>query len=168
MNFYIGKHLFFGRLNIGGILSGTASLQGSPMKKHHPSQDFIQTPSPTHTPISSKILLVRMRKKQNLNTYSKILDSTPTLEAAAEALKEAIVVEEEQIVEEPVLPQTDQKKNNLGALAILDPANFTLEGGQPSRHRVTKESFKSSSQLGSMSDPSDPLSQLDPLWSLAK
>lgn len=98
-------------------------------------------------------------------------DATPVLEAAAEVLKEAAsVAEEKQDKEEPVLPQeTEQKKkDNFGALAILDPANFTLEGGQPSRHRVTKESFKNSSQLGSLTDPSDPLSQLDPLWSLAK
>lgn len=84
----------------------------------------------------------------------------PILEAAAEVLKE-VAEEQPVIADEPV--QMEQKKN-LGALAILDPANFTLEGGQPNRHRVTKESFKNSSQLGSMSDPSDPLSQLDPLW----
>ena len=56
------------------------------------------------------------------------------------------------------------------ALAILDPANFTLDGGQPNRQRVTKDSFlnKTSSQLGTAKDPADPLSQLDPLWSLTK
>ena len=37
---------------IGGILSGTGSLQGSPVKKHHPSQDFIHSPIPT--PSTSK------------------------------------------------------------------------------------------------------------------
>lgn len=56
------------------------------------------------------------------------------------------------------------------ALAILDPANFTLEGGQPSRQRVTKDTFlkRTSSQLAAAKDPADPLSQLDPLWSLSK
>lgn len=65
----------------------------------------------------------------------------------------------------------DEPKKAAGALAILDPANFTLEGVQPQKQRVTKESFinkTSSSQLGVAKDPSDPLSQLDPLWSLTK
>ncbi|KAK4036584.1 hypothetical protein OUZ56_028630 [Daphnia magna] len=138
-----------------GILSGTTSLQGSPIKKHHPSQDFIHSPTPTST-----------------------TNPTPVLEAAAEALKNENKGEEvsSQVIQEPTassLPTaaTDPptpKKNPLGALAILDPANFTLDGGQTNRHRVTKESFKNASQLGSMADPSDPLSQLDPLWSLAK
>lgn len=91
------------------------------------------------------------------------------LEAAAEVLKvEAVAVEPQATDEQEPSPQTESKKSNLGALAILDPANFTLEGGQMPRHRVTKESFKNSSQLGTVTDPSDPLSQLDPLWSLAK
>lgn len=97
------------------------------------------------------------------------LDATPVLEAAAEVLKaEAIPIEPQTTEDQGSAPTTETKKGNLGALAILDPANFTLEGGQAPRHRVTKESFKNSSQLGSVTDPSDPLSQLDPLWSLAK
>ena len=98
-------------------------------------------------------------------------DAKPVLEAAAEVLKDTSEIEEPQVVaEEPVLPAAaeSKKQNPLGALAILDPANFTLDGGQTNRHRVTKESFKNSSQLGAATDPSDPLSQLDPLWSLAK
>lgn len=63
-----------------------------------------------------------------------------------------------------------EAKKLAGALAILDPANFTMEGAQPQKHRVTKESFtnKNSTQLGTAKDPADPLSQLDPLWSLTK
>ena len=75
--------------------------------------------------------------------------------------------EEQQFKESPVA--VEPKKT--GALAILDPANFTLDGGtQPNRHRVTKESFnsKNTPQIGAVNDPSDPLSTLDPLWSLAK
>jgi tyrosine-protein phosphatase non-receptor type 23 len=109
-------------------------------------------------------------------TRSIFVDATPVLEAAANVLKETTAMEEvaSQVTEEPaaMLQTTDtptpKKSQALGALAILDPANFTLDGGQTNRHRVTKESFKNASQLGSMSDPSDPLSQLDPLWSLAK
>ncbi|XP_057379338.1 tyrosine-protein phosphatase non-receptor type 23-like [Daphnia carinata] len=137
-----------------GILSGTTSLQGSPIKKLHPSQDFIHSP-----------------------TSTSATNPTPVLEAAAEMLKQENKEEvSSQVIQEPTAsssppPVTDPptpKKNPLGALAILDPANFTLDGGQTNRHRVTKESFKNASQLGSMADPSDPLSQLDPLWSLAK
>lgn len=68
-------------------------------------------------------------------------------------------------------PQISVEVKKTGALAILDPANFTLDGGaQPPRHRVTKESFKNKNtpQIGLVNDPSDPLSALDPLWSLAK
>jgi len=63
-----------------------------------------------------------------------------------------------------------EAKKLAGALAILDPANFTLEGAQPQKLRVTKESFtnKNATQLGTSKDPADPLSQLDPLWSLTK
>ena len=73
----------------------------------------------------------------------------------------------EQLTESPVA--AEPKKT--GALAILDPANFTLDGGmQPNRHRVTKESFnnKNTPQIGVVKDATDPLSTLDPLWSLAK
>lgn len=65
--------------------------------------------------------------------------------------------------------QQDPKKGS-GTLAILDPANFSMDGATPKKNRVTKESFvnKTSTQLGSAKDPADPLSQLDPLWSLTK
>lgn len=158
-------------LSLGGILSGTGSLQGSPIKKHHPSQDFIHSPSPTQPTATSKIC-------RNIFLYGVTyvrylcIDATPVLEAAAEVLKEAAGAEEPVVVEEEtkerVLPTEPKKQSPLGALAILDPANFTLDGGQTNRHRVTKESFKNTSQLGVTMDPSDPLSQLDPLWSLSK
>ncbi|XP_046445532.1 uncharacterized protein LOC124195088 [Daphnia pulex] len=108
-----------------GILSGT--IEGSPIKKHHPLQDFINSPNPT--------------------TSS---NATPVLEAAANVLKETTATKEvaPRVTEEPaaILQTTDtptpKKSQVLGALAILDPANFTLDGGQTNRHRVKKESFK--------------------------
>ena len=60
-----------------------------------------------------------------------------------------------------------KKKENVDA--ILDPANFSMDSFH-AKARVTKESFtnKNTPQLGVVKDPSDPLNQLDPLWSLAK
>jgi len=64
-----------------------------------------------------------------------------------------------------------KKDNNIDA--ILDPANFSMDPlpATTSKTRVTKDSFigmknNRNPQLGAISDPLDPLSQLDPLWSL--
>ncbi|EFX64957.1 hypothetical protein DAPPUDRAFT_265467 [Daphnia pulex] len=101
-----------------GILSATTSLQGSPIKKHHPSQDFIHSPIPTPSN-----------------------NATPVLEAAANVLKDTTAAEEvaPQVTEEPaaILQTTDtptpKKSQALGALAILDPANFDHVGRQPNK-----------------------------------
>ena len=46
--------------------------------------------------------------------------------------------------------------------------NLTITDS-PSKRRISKEDFgKTKSLLGSNSDPSDPLDQLDPLWTLGK
>lgn len=55
--------------------------------------------------------------------------------------------------------------------SLLDPLNFTLDtAGSPAKRKITKENFASSkgSLSNSSSDNADPLSQLDPLWSLKK
>jgi len=61
------------------------------------------------------------------------------------------------------------RKDNIDA--ILDPANFSIDPLPPAKTRVTKDSFinmknSKTPQLGAINDPLDPLSQLDPLWSL--
>ena len=78
--------------------------------------------------------------------------------ASSEALAESV----------PAISSAEMSKKS-AALDILDPANFTLDSTK-SRNRFTKDSFtkKNSTQIGTLVDPSDPLSQLDPLWTLAK
>ena len=69
--------------------------------------------------------------------------------------------------EPEVVEVASLKKDNVDA--ILDPANFSLDPLPVAKARVTKDSFmmmKNSPQLGAVNDPSDPLSLLDPLWSL--
>ena len=79
-------------------------------------------------------------------------------------------VEETLTEEEPEAEASVIEAKKSGPLdSILDPANFSMDSFQ-ARSRVTKESFmnRNNPQLGMVQDPSDPLSQLDPLWSLAK
>ncbi|CAL1279997.1 unnamed protein product [Larinioides sclopetarius] len=55
--------------------------------------------------------------------------------------------------------------------SLLDPSNFTLDSASsPAKRKITKENFAASrgSLSTSSSDNADPLSQLDPLWSLKK
>lgn len=55
--------------------------------------------------------------------------------------------------------------------SLLDPSNFTLDAtGSPAKRKITKENFANSkgSLSTSSSDGADPLSQLDPLWSLKR
>ncbi|XP_023224136.1 tyrosine-protein phosphatase non-receptor type 23-like [Centruroides sculpturatus] len=74
------------------------------------------------------------------------------------------------------VPSTDRKGSgdrtmNEGSPSItslLDPAKFTLDDSSPGKRRITKDSFNTKSNSLDCQDPSDPLSQLDPLWSLKK
>lgn len=55
--------------------------------------------------------------------------------------------------------------------SLLDPSNFTLDpASSPGKRKITKENFTTSkgSLSTSSSDSADPLSMLDPLWSLKK
>uniref|UniRef100_A0A2R5LL12 Putative tyrosine-protein phosphatase non-receptor type 23 n=1 Tax=Ornithodoros turicata TaxID=34597 RepID=A0A2R5LL12_9ACAR len=55
--------------------------------------------------------------------------------------------------------------------SLLDPASFTLDPvmSTGTKQKITKESFNAPGLLSQKKpDPSDPLSQLDPLWSLKK
>ena len=162
-------------------MSGTGSLQGSPIKKSHPSQDFIHSKTPTPPPPHAGAFFSRL-SFNFLNEYiSYNLDGQRTLQGITAAAVNEIKTENSAVkveaVSDPVppaavavTPPAPELKKAAGALAILDPANFTMDGAQPQKQRVSKESFnnKNSNQLGAMKDPSDPLSQLDPLWSLTK
>lgn len=93
-------------------------------------------------------------------------DCPETLPEPAKNVK--IIEPEVEIVD--VHPKTVEKKPP-SLTSLLDPLNFTLEtSGSPAKRKITKENFASSrgSLSNTSSDNADPLSQLDPLWSLKK
>ena len=157
--------------SLGGILCGKTTLQGSPAKVHHsrhPSQDFIQGLGSPHASVSPAPSSITGA------TDDDVLDSAPALKTVS---TEAEDKPEASQTESQTEQQSESPAKMTGALAILDPANFTLDPKSPqsssaARIRVTKDSFlnnKGSPQkIGAVTDPNDPLSQLDPLWSLAK
>ena len=55
---------------------------------------------------------------------------------------------------------------NKNVVDIQDPKNFTL--GEGGKKRITKASFGKSSMVENLNNPDDPLSSLDPLWSVDK
>lgn len=61
---------------------------------------------------------------------------------------------------------TEASKVEDAVTQLLDPASFTLD--RAPRQKMTKESFKAVPGTMAQSDPKDPLSQLDPLWSLKR
>lgn len=70
-------------------------------------------------------------------------------------------------------PVPEGKDSGMTAVAdLLDPATFTLDPGHgtPAKQKITRESFMNAQGTLAQSkpDPKDPLSQLDPLWSLKK
>ncbi|KAH7982186.1 hypothetical protein HPB52_003378 [Rhipicephalus sanguineus] len=72
-----------------------------------------------------------------------------------------------------VIPATESKDSGLATVVdLLDPATFTLDPGHgtPAKQKITRESFMNpqGTLAQSKPDPMDPLSQLDPLWSLKK
>lgn len=82
-------------------------------------------------------------------------------------------------LETELIDSTELSKNRKGSAdkqvssitSLLDPLNFTLDAkSSPAKHKITKENFAASkgSLSTSSSDSADPLSQLDPLWSLKK
>uniref|UniRef100_A0A1E1X539 Putative tyrosine protein phosphatase non-receptor type n=1 Tax=Amblyomma aureolatum TaxID=187763 RepID=A0A1E1X539_9ACAR len=70
-------------------------------------------------------------------------------------------------------PAPEGKDSGVTAVAdLLDPATFTLDPGHgtPAKQKITRESFMNAQGTLAQSkpDPKDPLSQLDPLWTLKK
>lgn len=65
--------------------------------------------------------------------------------------------------------QSQTKNVPLSLAQLQNPSTFTLEP-TTGRKKITKSSFtnKTSSITDSMNDPGDPLSSLDPLWSINK
>ncbi|XP_054720736.1 tyrosine-protein phosphatase non-receptor type 23-like [Uloborus diversus] len=95
---------------------------------------------------------VNVDKPAPVNDTDSKIESTPTEESKSRELSG----------DKNVLPSIT---------SLLDPSNFTLESTtSPAKRKITKENFISSkgSLSTSSSDSADPLSQLDPLWSLKK
>ncbi|XP_037532047.1 tyrosine-protein phosphatase non-receptor type 23 [Nematolebias whitei] len=73
----------------------------------------------------------------------------------------------------PPPASTAPSASSLDLLASLTPEAFSLEGGGRGKQRVTKQSFLQPAEGQGLhatrgDDGSDPLSSLDPLWSLSK
>lgn len=67
------------------------------------------------------------------------------------------------------LPELNPSSHSL--LSTLDPVDFTLDltaDNSAVKKPFTKNNFRSKGSIESTKDPDDPLSQLDPLWSLKK
>ncbi|XP_022238599.1 tyrosine-protein phosphatase non-receptor type 23-like [Limulus polyphemus] len=72
----------------------------------------------------------------------------------------------------PTEPSEGENTQPSPLTSLLDPARFSLDPvvASPSKQKITKDSFlnPSGSLSSQTADPSDPFSQLDPLWSLKK
>lgn len=85
--------------------------------------------------------------------------------------EQSIKLEAEQIDSIESSNRKEEDKPLLSITSLLDPSNFTLDpASSPGKRKITKENFTTSkgSLSTSSSDSADPLSQLDPLWSLKK
>ena len=73
---------------------------------------------------------------------------------------------------QPNIPDSSSSLDNLPSnLADLqNPQTFSLDMSSPGKKRMSKSSFinKTSSLADTASDPSDPFSGLDPLWTMKK
>ncbi|GIY93426.1 tyrosine-protein phosphatase non-receptor type 23 [Caerostris extrusa] len=75
------------------------------------------------------------------------------------------------IIEPPKDDKSNAEKTLPLIASLLDPSNFTLDStNSPAKKKITKENFACSkgSLSTSSTDSADPLSMLDPLWSLKK
>ncbi|KAG8194991.1 hypothetical protein JTE90_008169 [Oedothorax gibbosus] len=83
---------------------------------------------------------------------------------------EKVTIVEPEVPKDNPSPKSAVKKPP-SITSLLDPSNFTLDAASsPGKRKITKENFASSrgSLSNSSLDSADPLSQLDPLWSLKK
>ncbi|XP_070585197.1 tyrosine-protein phosphatase non-receptor type 23 [Erythrolamprus reginae] len=118
--------------------------------------------------------------------FSPLLTPAPALPetAAASTVETSSSTEEERSEEkveslprtEPVLstrtlPTTSSSSSSLELLASLTPEAFTLDSSLKGRHKVSKQSFlqpQNGEGLRGALPSDDPLSKLDPLWTLNK
>lgn len=128
-----------------GLSSDNSELETKPVSA--------QDPPSTETPLSAGIVDVKQ-------------DPAPSDESLQESAKPEIVSES------GTETRRDSVDKHLPSItSLLDPLNFTLDAATPpSKRKITKDNFATSkgSLSTSSTDSADPLSQLDPLWSLKK
>lgn len=179
-----------------GILTSRASFEdklpvsGSTSSHvRHPSEDFILGSGGLAKLQSGMEKLGLVPNQQNLETENISTETTidgnspshnGSGDVSAENL-EPIDSTTPEPTEKVTSPESvpEPSKDNKGNLekplpsitSLLDPSNFTLDGtGSPAKKKITKDNFACSrgSLSTSSSDSADPLSLLDPLWSLKK
>ncbi|XP_035218938.1 tyrosine-protein phosphatase non-receptor type 23-like [Stegodyphus dumicola] len=179
-----------------GILTTRASfddkLPGSGSTNshvRHPSEDFILG-SGGLAKLQSGIARMGL-SSENVDIEKNVSKSEPSVNKSSLPVNNGDVTAENsaetsttdtELSSEPTVISTDAEsppadkkdsidKNLPSITSILDPSNFTLEStSSPAKRKITKENFATSkgSLSTSSSDSADPLSQLDPLWSLKK
>lgn len=182
--------------NLGGILTTRASfdvkLPGSANTSshvRHPSEDFILggglaklQSGIAKLGLSSDGSEAKTSEPETKDVIQNIQSSEISATFGNGDVKEGVVSENKP--EESVKLEAEQidniesssRKESSDKLipsitSLLDPSNFTLDpASSPAKRKITKENFTTSkgSLSTSSSDSADPLSQLDPLWSLKK
>lgn len=175
---------------------GTKAHTGTPSHVRHPSEDFmlrsnstssrssvapempavLPSPAPVDTPAAAAAE-PEAAEQQPVAVEEPALPASegPKEEGgeASSSVAENAQGQEEQ--QQPYSTAAEASKEGGPAAAVadlLDPATFTLDPGQgtPAKQKITRESFMNppGSLAQTKPDPKDPLSQLDPLWSLKK
>lgn len=177
---------------------GTKAHTGTPSHVRHPSEDFMlrsnssssrsavasETPAvvpstaPVDTPTQPAVPAEPTPQPEAAEQSPMAVDE-PAPEGPKEEGEEVSsdVTEntkgKEQQPDSAVAVEATTKEGGVAAVAdLLDPATFTLDPSQgtPAKQKITRESFMNppGSLAQTKPDPKDPLSQLDPLWSLKK
>jgi len=155
-----------------GILTKPAT---SGLKTHnrHPSQDFILGPTSVATTRNKVELAMQDPSVEQIEVNLKDSEAQDEAKPAEKQLEEHLSgVESTQTIEKPK-ENKDRKENSVGqrdTTGIPDDLSMLVDFSKtdsPSKRKFTKEDFMKPFQgIGGGTDPADPLSQLDPLWSL--
>ena len=149
-----------------GILTKPAA---SGLKTHnrHPSQDFIL--GPTSIATTRKAELAVEQVEVNLKDSEAQIDTKPVEKQQEENLPilESSQANEKSKENEDSVESSVVQRDMTGIPDDLSKLVDFSTTDSPSKRKFTKEDFMKPSQgIGGETDPADPLSQLDPLWSL--
>jgi hypothetical protein len=166
----------------GGILSSRSSFENKPTSgsKHQrkPSDDFIMGSGSSLSVIQSSVAKMSMKdhpknvEQQHEENGAALVDVQP--------IPDPEPVPEPTPLDPPVEPppeptpspaplpvhQSPHKNLELppSLAGLNDPHSFKLDVTPPNKRKITKASFNDPASHLTEQDPSDPLSQLDPLW----